>query len=55
MDGIGVVTEVVVGAFLQLFQLGVDGGGSGEVSNAVCLAFIVRCSIRKPSDFIQRK
>jgi len=31
MDGIGVVTEVVVGELLQPFQLGVDGSGAGEV------------------------
>jgi hypothetical protein len=31
MDGIGVVTEVVVGELLQPFQLGADGGGAGEV------------------------
>ena len=31
MDGIGVVAEVVVGKLLQPFQLGVDGGGAGEV------------------------
>lgn len=31
MDGIGVMTEVIVGELLQPFQLGVDGGGTGEV------------------------
>lgn len=31
MDGIGVVTEVIVGELLQPFQFGVDGGGAGEV------------------------
>ena len=31
MDGIGVVTEVVVGELLQPLQLGVDGGGASEV------------------------
>ena len=31
MDGIGVVTEVVVGELLQPSQLGVDGGGASEV------------------------
>ncbi len=31
MDGIGVVTEVVVGELLQPFQLGVDGGSAGKV------------------------
>lgn len=31
MDGIGVVTEVVVGKLLQPFQFGVGGGGAGEV------------------------
>jgi hypothetical protein len=31
MDGIRVVTKVVVGKLLQPFQLGVDGGTAGEV------------------------
>jgi hypothetical protein len=31
VDGIGVVTEVVVGKLLQPFQFGVDGGSAGEV------------------------
>lgn len=31
MDGIGVMTEVVVGELLQPFQLGVDAGSAGEV------------------------
>jgi hypothetical protein len=31
MDGIGVVTEMIVGELLQPFQFGVDGGGAGEV------------------------
>jgi hypothetical protein len=31
MDGIWVVTEVVIGELLQLFQLGVDGSGAGEI------------------------
>jgi len=31
MDGIGIVTEMVVGELLQPFQLGVDGGGAVEV------------------------
>jgi len=31
MNGIGVVTEVVIGKLLQPFQLGVDGGSAGEV------------------------
>ena len=31
MDGIGVVTEVVVGELLQPLQLGVNGGGASEV------------------------
>ena len=31
MDSIGVVAEVVIGELLQPFQLGVDGGGAGEV------------------------
>ena len=31
MDGIGVVTEVVVGELLQPSQFGVSGGGAGEV------------------------
>jgi hypothetical protein len=31
MDGIGVMTEVVIGELLQPFQLGVEGGGAGEV------------------------
>jgi hypothetical protein len=31
MDGIRVVTEVIVGELPQPFQLGVDGGGAGEV------------------------
>lgn len=31
MDGVGVVTEVVVGELLQSFQLGVDGGEAFEV------------------------
>ena len=31
MDGIGIVTKVVVGELLQPFQLGVDSGGAGEV------------------------
>ena len=31
MDSIGVVAEVVIGELLQPFQLGVDGGGVGEV------------------------
>ena len=31
MDGIGVVTEVVIGKLLQPFHLGADGGGAGEV------------------------
>jgi hypothetical protein len=31
MDGIGVMTEVVVGELLQPFQFGADGGGAGEV------------------------
>jgi len=31
MDGIGVVTKVVVGELLQPFQFGVDGGSAGEV------------------------
>jgi len=31
MDGIGVVTEVVVGELLQPFQLGVDGCSASEV------------------------
>jgi len=30
-DGVGVMTEVVVGESLQPFQLGVDGGSTGEV------------------------
>lgn len=30
-DGIGVVTEVVIGELLHSFQLGVDDGGTGEV------------------------
>ena len=32
MDGIGVVAEMIIGKLLQPFQLGVDGGGAGEVS-----------------------
>jgi hypothetical protein len=32
MDGIGAVTEVVVGELLQPFQLGVNGRSAGEVS-----------------------
>ncbi len=31
MDGIRVVTEVIVGELPQPFQLSVDGGGAGEV------------------------
>lgn len=31
MDGIGVVTEVVVGELLQPVQLGADGSSAGEV------------------------
>lgn len=31
MDGIGVMAEVVIGELLQPLQLGVDGGGAGEV------------------------
>jgi hypothetical protein len=31
MDGIGVVTEVIVGELLQPFHLGVDGCGAGEI------------------------
>jgi hypothetical protein len=31
MDGIGVVTKVVVGELLQPFQFGVDGGSAGEI------------------------
>lgn len=31
MDGIRVMTEVVVGELPQPFQLGVDGSGAGEV------------------------
>ena len=31
MNGIGVMTEVVVGELLQPFQFGVDGGSAGEV------------------------
>jgi len=31
VDGIGVVTKVVVGELLQSFQLGVNGGGASEV------------------------
>jgi hypothetical protein len=31
MDGIGVMTEVVVGELPQPFQLGVNGCGAGEV------------------------
>ena len=36
MDVIGVVTEVIVGKLLQPFQLGVDGGGAGEVGVEGC-------------------
>ncbi|PWB56537.1 MAG: hypothetical protein C3F18_04860, partial [Nitrosomonadales bacterium] len=31
MDGIGVVTKVIICELLQPFQLGVDGSGAGEV------------------------
>ena len=31
MDGIGIVTEMVVGELLQPFQLGVDGRSASEV------------------------
>ena len=31
VDGIGVMSEVVVGELLQPFHLGVNGGGTGEV------------------------
>jgi hypothetical protein len=31
MNGIGVVTEVVISELLQPFQLGVDGGGAGDI------------------------
>jgi hypothetical protein len=31
VNGIGAVTEVVVGKLLQPFQFGVDGGSAGEV------------------------
>ena len=31
VDGTGVVAEVIVGQLLQPCQLGVDGGGAGEV------------------------
>jgi hypothetical protein len=31
MDGVGVVTEMVIGELLQPFQFGVDGGSAGEV------------------------
>ena len=31
MDGIGVMTKMVVGELLHPFQFGVDGGSAGEV------------------------
>ncbi len=31
MDGVWIVTDVVVGKLPQPFQFGVDGGGTGEV------------------------
>jgi hypothetical protein len=31
VDGVGIVTEMVIGELLQPFQLGVDGGSAGEV------------------------
>lgn len=38
VDGIGVVTKVVIGKLLQSSQLGVDGGGAGKprATPAVC-------------------
>ena len=42
IDCIRVMTKMAVGKLLQQFQLGVDGGGAGEVGvEGGCLAFIV--------------
>lgn len=32
INGIGMVTEMVVGELVQPFQLGADGGNAGEIS-----------------------